>query len=109
MGAGKYGYRFQWLQCVRTTDTSTGDRPKTYAENGYLWGSIDVSSASEQDEFGAVRETVSGTVRLRQFPEVSALDRLYLSEWDETYLIDGVRWGDNEMICDVHKLTGGAV
>jgi hypothetical protein len=102
--AGAYPYRWEWLKCSRTNDGTTGDRPKTYVSQGYLYGTYELDSSTEQNEFGAIRSTVSGTFHIRQYPEISPLDRLYSVAFDETYLVDGVRWGNNEMIVDVHRL-----
>jgi head-tail adaptor len=108
--AGQYNQRFEWLQCTRTSDGTTGDSPKSYVSQGYLWGSASLESANEQTEFGAVRPTVVGTVTLRNWPGVSALDRLVYVQWGDTYLVDGVRRDreNNETILDVHQLVGGA-
>lgn len=104
MNAGEYSNRLQLLQCTRTLDTATGDKPKTYTAAGYLWAAVDLESASVQSEYGAPRSQSTGTIRLRNYPTVTTSDRLYLAEWEQTYIIDGIRWGDNETICDVHTL-----
>ena len=106
-GSGEYSERFEHLVCVRTTDTTTGDKPKTYTGGSFYWGGIAIDSATEQTEFGAVRPTTLGTITLRNYLNISALDRLRWVQYDQLFVIDGVRYGDNETICDVHELTGG--
>ena len=103
---GDYSYRIQWLQCVRTLDTTTGDTPKTYTANGYLWGRIELQSSTVQNEYGAQRSQSSGTVKLRNWPNVQSSDRLYSIEHQQTFVIDGVRKDLEtvETICDVHSL-----
>ena len=106
MNAGDYSYRLQWLQCSRTADGTTGDRPKTYTLNGYLWSSIELQSATVQNEYGAQRTQASGTIRLRNWPAIQTIDRIYSIEHDQTFVIDGVRkdLDNNETILDVHTL-----
>ena len=109
--SGLYSYRWIWGQCQRTTDNVTGDRPKLYVNNGYLFGTYELDSSIEQDEYGATRSTASGTIRIRQFPPISPLDRLYCVAFNETYVVDGVRRDqpNNQMIVDIHRLDmGGA-
>jgi hypothetical protein len=107
MGAGKYAWRWQWLVCARNPDAQTGDKPKSWVNGGYLWGSAELESGSEVTEYGAVRSTVSGTARFRQFPNLSTNDRLLLIRDNQTYLIDGLRtdWDANETIATIHSLV----
>ena len=111
--AGNYNWAFTWLQCVRTADGTTGDKPKSYTSNGILWGSAKLESANVENEFGAVRSVVTGTVRLRNWPDITTLDRLLWtpSSGTETLIIDGVRkdWDANETVLDVHAVAGSAV
>jgi head-tail adaptor len=106
MNAGDYPYRLQWLQCVRTTDNTTGDAPKTYTSNGYLWGSVDLQSSNSQTDYGAVRNQASGTIKLRNFPNIVGSDRLFSSLYNQTFVIDGVRkdFENNQMVLEVHSL-----
>lgn len=106
-GAGDYPWRWQWLVCARTPDTQTGDRPKSWVNGGFLWGSAELESASDVNEYGAVRSTVSGTARFRQFPKLSTNDRLVLIRDGQTYVIDGIRpdWDANETVVTVHALV----
>jgi len=106
-GAGDYPWRWQWLVCSRTADSTTGDKPKSWNASGYLWGSAELESASEVNEYGAVRSTVSGTARFRQFPNIGTNDRLVLVRDNQTYVIDGVRadWDANETVVTLHSLV----
>lgn len=107
MNAGEYRWRWQWFQCVRTADGTTGDKPKTYTSNGYLWGTAELTSANEQNEYGAPRYIVTGQVRFRQFLALSPLDRLVLLRDNQTFIIDGVRkdFDNNQTIADIHSLS----
>ncbi len=105
MGAGDYNTRFQWLKCVRTPDNVTGAKPKTFTDNGYLWGSVSWETAQLGNEFGAPRDQVTATIRVRNWPTVVASDRLVDTSTDDTYVLDGVRKGNNELIIDAHTLT----
>jgi hypothetical protein len=111
IGAGSFRWGFTWLQCERTVDGSTNDNPRNYVANGTLWGDYQADSGIEQSEFGAVRETVMGTVIFRGWLNISAKDRLVFQRFGETYLVDGVyRDTKNyQTVCDVHLLKGKAV
>lgn len=104
--AGQYDCRFQLLQCTRTADGTTGDKPKTYLSVGYVWGSVDLESASIANRYGAERAQGTGTIRLRNLPVITTLDRLYSPALDTTYTIDGLRrdYRANETILDVSTL-----
>ncbi len=99
-------WRFDWQRMSRTADGTTGDKPKSYGSQGYLWGKYEAEGAAETVVQGATRTTVYGTITLRGFPTVTAKDRLVFVEFNETYLVDGVRrnFAKNELICDVHRL-----
>lgn len=111
--AGKYPFRFQLMTCSRTQDISTGDKPKTYTSAGYLWGSTKLESANVENEYGAVRAVVTGTVRLRNWPTITTLDRLLWTpnSGTLTFVIDGVRadFDANETVLNVHSFDGSAV
>jgi hypothetical protein len=107
MSRGNARYRFEWLKCSRPADGTTGDRPRSYTSNGYLWGSAVFDNATEQSELGATRSTIVGTLTFRGWVPLSTLDRLNYVQFGQTFLVDGVRNpGDGyETIVDVHLLT----
>lgn len=105
--AGDYRQRFTVWTATRTTSVTTGDRPKTYTNSGVvLWGAEETSQANIETDFGAVRSQVSGTIRLRNFPTLTTLDRLIGGYWNTTYIIDGIRKDErnNETVVDCHSL-----
>lgn len=88
----------------RTADGTTGDRPKTYTATGtYFYGTADFESGTEQNEYGAQRSVVSGTAKFRNYPSITANDRLRLVRDNLVFNIDGVRkdWENNQTICDI--------
>lgn len=98
--AGQYESSFTWLVRTTTKETTTGQDEETFTSNGILWGSLYSDTAIEADAFGSVQSQSTGTIRFRQYPDLKATDRLVYRNFDTTYLITGVRWGDNETIAE---------
>lgn len=101
--AGEYFDRAQWLKRSTTKDAATGQDVEAFPANGYLWCAVEINSARRQESLGATQTGVTATVRIRNFPTVSALDRLYLPEWAETWILETVRRGDNELFAEAHR------
>jgi hypothetical protein len=106
--SNSYPWQWTWLQCSRTADGTTGDRPRTYTDNGTLWGSADLQTANFESEYGRQCEQVTGQAKFRNFPDISPLDRLTLQRDGMTFVIDGIRkdWPNNQLIVDIHQYTG---
>jgi hypothetical protein len=104
---GIYRWKYTWLKCTRTADGTTGDKPKTYASNGSLWGTATFDSATTQKDYGAQRNTESGTIRIREQIAISAIDRILLVRDNLTFAIDSVKidWDNYETILDVHSIV----
>ncbi len=98
--------RFEWLQTTRAGDGTTGNAPRVEASQGYLWGELELTSATETDGFGAVRNVVTGVVTLNQFPPVGVQDLLRDEAFGDVYRVTGVRRGANVLICEVEHFGG---
>lgn len=104
----RYNTYFQWMQCTRAADGTTGSKPKTYSSVGFLWGNLELSNANETDQYGAVRNVVIGQARLNQFPALSAQDKLFDVEFSEAYFVTGVRRDReaNETVVELERYEG---
>lgn len=97
---GTYSESFTWLQRSTTRDTSTGADVEDFTSNGTLWGSIEPSTGQESMSYGDKISQSVAIIKLRQFPAVSALDRLLHKRSGLTYDITGryVNWLANEVV-----------
>ena len=68
--AGKYSRQFTWLVRSYSTDPASGAAIPAWAGAQTLWGSLDESGGSYQDQFGTTRNRTNATITLRQFPTV---------------------------------------
>lgn len=86
-----------------TKNTTTGQDVESFTAGGYLWGAIDTTADSESTAYGATQSQSRAVIRFRMYPTISALDRLVDVRYGDTYVIDGVRRGTLETICDATK------
>lgn len=112
MKAGEYKDRLKWLKRTTTKNPNNGQDEETFTDNGSLWASVELTTGRKAIDYGAEQTGSEATIRIRNFPSVSALDRLELTSEGEWWVIDHVRRGDNELVCDVMKFDelnlGGA-
>jgi hypothetical protein len=85
-----YDQSFTWLKQTTNKNTDNGQEEEVFSNNGTLFGSLVLTNGSEQDEYGALQAISEGEVRLRQFPAITALDRLLHKQFNEVYVIKGV-------------------
>lgn len=102
-GAGEYCDRVEWLQRSIEKDTTNGQDKELFTSVGYLWASVELNSGRRQRDYGADQTGADATVRIRNYPAVSALDRLVLGEWNEVWVLENIRRGDNEIIAEANK------
>jgi hypothetical protein len=118
IGAGDYRWQYAYFPCSRTSDGTTGDKPRVWGTSPYTngmgsptatyWGSEELQSSQQENEYGAVRTRWYGTIRLRNVLTISAEDRLIGGALSTTlYIIDGVRIDhpNNQTVLDVHSLN----
>ncbi|QEL13876.1 phage head completion protein [Limnoglobus roseus] len=99
--AGDYSDRCVWQTRTIGKD-ATGQDVESFPDGGFLWCSVEPETGRRQDDYGTPQTGENGTIRIRNYPGVSALDRLYRPEWDETWILDTVVYGDDETICAAH-------
>lgn len=99
-GAGNYPDRLQRLVRSTTKDPTNGQEEETFTPGSFYWCRIEPTNGRKQRQYGAEQTGADVTIYVRNYPDLSALDRLYSTEWDETYILDNIRRGDNELIAD---------
>lgn len=101
MAAGIYTSRLLWLKCTKTKNEDNGDLEDAWAANGYLWCSVEETNARRgQNEYDAAQSGVDVEIRVRNYPALSTTDRLEDSYYGYTYVLEGIRNGDDELIVD---------
>lgn len=101
MTASKYNRGFTWMQRSTVKDATTGQDQEVFTPNGLLFGSLETDSSSEAVEYGSLQAQADATITLRQWPQVSALDRLIDRQFGQTWVLTGVRidYPRNETVC----------
>lgn len=102
--AGEYDTRLRWLQCVKTINTTNGDREGVFVPNGYLWCAVEETNSRRQSEYNATQTGADVEIRVRNYPDLEATDRLQDVESGYVYKLDGIRNGDDELIVDGYRL-----
>ena len=103
MGAGKYADRLTWKRRTITKNTVNGQDEEAFVDNGFLWGNIDLTAGRKQTDYGSPQTGADATIRVRNYPALSALDRLYSAEWGELWIVANLRRAENELICECVK------
>lgn len=101
-GAGDYGDRLKWYKQSIAKD-ELGQDVESFADNGLLWGNIEVTNGTKQTSYGAAETGWDAMVKIRNMPPLRTQDRLYSVEWQETYVIEHIARGNNELICQCVK------
>lgn len=101
--AGKYTENLTWKQRTITKDTTNGQDVESFTNNGFLWCAIDSVTGTQRRDYGSEQTAADVIVRVRNYPSLSALDRLYSAKWDETYIIEDIGRGDDELICRCYR------
>lgn len=97
--AGEYRYALQRMT-LRQPEADDGGPPDLWDEGDQYRCAIDELSTVQRIQAGIQVQTVICTVRLRQFPTLNVGDRLRDNLTGELYDVEGIRNGDNELICD---------
>jgi head-tail adaptor len=104
MPAGDYNKRFKWLKCTKALDATYGQQKESWADHGYLWGQLEELSGSTLLAYAARQAETTCRIKIRNYPPLSAFDRLV---WlNQTYIIDGISRGTNELVVEAHRYEG---
>lgn len=108
MAAGGYPERFRWLRRQRAAGgtSATGQKTDTFTAFGHLWGVTDDVVGGRASAKESERQVTTATVRLRNYPDVRAGDRLDSAGtvWTVLHVVAGA----NEILCDVETPSWSA-
>lgn len=97
-GAGNYPDRLRLLTQSTTRQTS-GACPESFDESStYLWCRVEPTTGTRSSDLGGPQTGVDCVVYIRNYPTISAKDRLYWTAEEVTLEIEHIRSGDNEKI-----------
>jgi head-tail adaptor len=103
MKAGDYNTRLEWLRKSKGSRDSFGQREDPYTPAGYLWGAVEDVAAGRTTEKQSEKQLTSATIRIRNFPDVAAGDKLREvasgAEWEVLTVVDG----DNEIEIEAER------
>lgn len=103
--AGNYYRKFTWMIYTLTTDEDTNQDIESWEEGPRLWGYISANKKLKQEnEFGIPKHESQVEIRIRNWVEIDARDRLVDSWFGGTYRIEGRHWGDNEVILEAVEM-----
>jgi head-tail adaptor len=100
--AGDYYDRATRLIRSVSKNAQNGQEEEAFAEGNTLWCRIDYATGRKQKDFGADQTGIQGTIYVRNYPTLSPLDRLYAADYGETWIIETIRKGSNELICEAY-------
>lgn len=105
MPATNYPNLFAWGVYSRTRDTFGDVVPtEAWANGGKLRSRIDGVNASEETRFEAKTLKLRGTIYVRQYVAIKALDRLTDVDSEAVWKVLTAYPGDNETICEVESV-----
>lgn len=96
--AGNYPDRLRRLVRSVTKNTANGQDEESFTQGDYYWCDIEYTNGRRQTDYGATQTGADVTITFRNYPTLSALDRM--TDGTSTYVIDNIRYGDNELIAD---------
>lgn len=87
-----------------TRDTVSGEDVLTFTDSGYhLWCDTEETNSRLQTDYGAPQTGADATIRIRNYPDVSAQDRLIDDFFGFVWIIESISYGDNEIIATASR------
>lgn len=104
MSAGTYNTPLLRMVNTKTKDTTNGQQVEewTITPGAYLWCAVESVNSRVRTDYGSAQTTQEATIRVRNYPTLTALDRLRDASDGTTWVIDSLYTGDNEIVCDCH-------
>ena len=96
--AGKYPYLLQRLVRTISKDPNNGQDEETFVTGDYYWCRVDINAGRRQRDYGDNQTGADVTVYVRIYPLLSAQDRL--TDGSTVIVIESIRKGENEWICE---------
>jgi head-tail adaptor len=106
MSAGNYNTRLQRMVCVRTKNATNGDLEESFTPGAYYWCAVEYTGSSVRDDWDGNQTAQDITVRVRNFPDLTALDRFQDADGREI-VIESMYPGSDEWVCECYSRDGG--
>ncbi len=104
MGTGNYPDRMTWLVRSTTTDTTNGQPVESFTPSGSLWCRVEETNGRRQRDYGVEQPGADAVIYVRNYPNLSALDRLQSLQWGDIFQIEHVHRGKNELVIQAFKI-----
>ena len=101
--AGDYTDRCQRITRSLVKDSTTGQDREVFTPSELLWTKIEVSAGRKQRDYGVEQTGATATISIRGYYPLMATDRLLALQWGETWIIENIHRGENEIICECHR------
>jgi head-tail adaptor len=98
--AGQYPTRLRRLVRSTSKDAANGQDEETFTPGAYYWCRVEMPNGRRQRDYGAIQTGADVTVFVRNYPTLTALDRL--TDGNTTLILESVRAGENEWICEAN-------
>lgn len=98
--AGQYPNRLQRLVRSTSKDATTGQDEETFTPGASYWCRLEIANGRRQRDYGANQTGADVTVYVRNYPTLTAQDRL--TDGTATLILESVRAGENEWICEAN-------
>ncbi len=102
MAAGDYTTRLQRLVYSPIPNTSYGGENINHVPGSFYWCNLERQSGRNSQQYGATLTGAEVVVRVRNYPALTAQDRL--TDGETVIILDTVRRGDNELIAEGYFL-----
>lgn len=107
MAIGDYDTRLVLMRRDDGKDSEYGGRQKSFADAGLLWASVEETTAGKRRQYLQIETRADAVIRVRGLPSISSHDRLRVKSSGQVYRLEGVRIGDNELVCEAYRLPEG--
>lgn len=101
---GKYQTRLKVLKRSTRKERKYGEAEETFAQPagaaGRCWANVVELSAGEREQAGVLTSETVCRIEIRGERDITAADRLQDADTGALYLLAGVRFADNETICE---------
>lgn len=105
--AGQYTSYLQRKVWAPATNPSNNQDVDAWTASGvWYWCSVDELSGRRGTNYGGTLTGADVEIRVRNYPTLAAQDILEDGAGTK-YVIDTVRIGDDELICDAHRYDAG--
>jgi len=102
MGAGNYPDYLTRLVRSTTKNTNNGQDEESFTDGSSYWCRVEYQSGKREVLMGGNQTGADVQIFVRNAPELTALDRF--TDGETTFVIDSVRPGTDELICDGYYL-----